>query len=369
MNGSLVVSTRKGLFVLRRGGSGGWSTVVEAFVGEPVTLSLWDERTNTTWAALRHGHFGPKLHHSTDLQTWKSAASPAYPGAVSYYGTPAKGGDTPSVDTIWALESGGADRPGRLWAGTIPGGLFRSDDNGATWNLVQALWDRPERSEWFGGGADEPGIHSVLVDPRDSDHVTVGVSCGGVWQTRDAGETWELTADGMFAAYMPPSRRNDQRIQDPHRIVRCLTAPDVLWSQHHNGIFVSRDDGKTWSSCEGEPSSFGFGVVVHPADPDKAWFVPAVKDDKRVPSDGRFVVSHTADGGKTFELLTDGLPTRAWDIVYRHAFAIDASGDVLAMGSTTGNLWLSADGGRTWTAIDHHLPPIYAVDLCGDCHG
>jgi hypothetical protein len=52
------------------------------------------------------------------------------------------------------------------------------------------------------------------------------------------------------------------------------------------------------------------------------------------------------DGGKNFDILTNGLPQRdAYDIVYRHAMAIDASGTRLAFGSTTGGLWVSEDQG------------------------
>jgi len=41
---------------------------------------------------------------------------------------------------------------------------------------VDKLWSRPERSEWFGGGYDYPGIHSICVDPRNSRHVTIAIS-------------------------------------------------------------------------------------------------------------------------------------------------------------------------------------------------
>ena len=57
--------------------------------------------------------------------------------------------------------------------------------------------DDPLREQWFGGGADHPGIHSVCVDPRDAKHVTVGVSCGGVWSTTDGGRSWQITGHGM----------------------------------------------------------------------------------------------------------------------------------------------------------------------------
>ena len=111
-----------------------------------------------------------------------------------------------------------------------------------------------------------------------------------------------------------------------------------------------------------QPSSFGFAVVVHPRAPDTAWFVPEIKDERRVPRDGRLVVTRTRDAGRSFEVLTRGLPqTHAYDIVYRHALALDASGNWLAMGSTTGGLWVSENQGDSWTEVTHTLPPIYAV--------
>ena len=102
-------------------------------------------------------------------------------------------------------------------------------------------------------------------------------------------------------------------------------------------------------------------MAVHPRDPDTAWFAPAVKDEKRVPVDARFVVSRTRDGGKTFDVLDRGLPAPSYDLVYRHALDVDAGGNVLAMGSTSGSLWISTDSGDSWTPVSAHLPPIYAV--------
>ena len=117
---------------------------------------------------------------------------------------------------------------------------------------------------------------------------------------------------------------DDPAIQDPHLLVQCAKAPDTLWAQHHNGIFLSRDGGVSWREIEGSPSSFGFAVAVHPADPDSAWFVPAVKDECRVPVGGRVVVSRTRDGGATFEELRQGLPQEnAYDLVFRHALDVD----------------------------------------------
>ena len=110
------------------------------------------------------------------------------------------------------------------------------------------------------------------------------------------------------------------------------------------------------------PSSFGFAVAVHPREPDTAWFVPAVKDERRIPVDGKLVVTRTRDGGETFDVLREGLPQRhAYDLVYRHGSAVDDSGDRLAFATTTGGLYVSEDQGDHWLEISHALPPAHAV--------
>ena len=123
------------------------------------------------------------------------------------------------------------------------------------------------------------------------------------------------------------------------------------------------DGGASWNDVPTvQPSVFGFAIAVHPRDPRTAWTVPAIKDEKRVPVDGRLVVARTRDRGASFEVLSDGLPqAAAYDLVYRHGLAIDTSGDRLAMGSTTGGLWTSDDGGERWYALPERLPPIAAV--------
>jgi hypothetical protein len=360
MSDRLYLATRKGLFTAERNRADTWQVVGSAFVGDPVTMLLDDPRDGTLYAALNLGHFGTKLRRSEDRgKTWDEVSAPAFahqtePGDEK--------GDGPSVHQIWELVAGGPGQPGRLWAGTIPGALFKSDDRGDSWSLVESLWDRPERENWFGGGYDDPGIHSICVHPGNHDHLTVGVSCGGVWVSQDGAATWDIRTSGMFAAYMPPERREDPSIQDPHRLAQCRAHPEVLWAQHHNGMFRSADGGLTWSELKGVPSNFGFAVVAHPMDPETAWFVPATKDECRVPVDGKVVVARTRDAGKSFDVLRDGLPQdHAYDLVYRHALDIDPSGKRLVFGSTTGSAWVSENGGERWAPISSHLPPVYQV--------
>lgn len=360
---TLLICTRKGLFVVE--GSGKDARLDRAmFVGDNVVLATVDRRDGAWYAVLDHGHFGVKLHRSEDRgETWTEIAVPAYPPKPEgFVDKDMWGRDREwATKNIWALEPA-LDADGALWCGTMPGGLFRSDDRGASWRLIESLWNHPTRVKWNGGGADHAAIHSICVDPRDPKVVVIAVSSGGVWRTRDAGETWEPHTRGMRSGYVPPEQAEWPEHQDPHRVVQSPSSPEVFWCQHHMGIWRSRDDLATWEQLEAKPSSFGFPVVVHPREPDTAWFVPAHSDQKRAPIDGRVVVTRTRDGGKSFEILDQGLPAKfAYDLVFRHALAIADDGDQLAFGSTTGNLWVTADQGDSWHVVGNHLPPIYAV--------
>lgn len=370
MSDRLFVGTRKGLFTLGRTGSGrngNWKVTDAKFLGDPVSIVLPDSRDGAVYAALGHGHFGVKLHCSRDGRPFEEIGVPQYPPLAEGEEPakcPARGIPIPNaLELIWALEAGGADQSGVLWCGTLPGGLFLSRDGGKTWELIRSLWDDPRRREWFGGGMDYPGIHSICVHPKNSNHVTVGISCGGVWMTTDCGKTWECRANGMYAEYMPPERRFDPNIQDPHRLVQCPARPECYWTQHHNGIFRTTDDAANWSDVPAaKPSTFGFAVAVHPRDPETAWFVPATSDQLRIPVDGKVVVSRTRDGGKSFDVLRNGLPQdHAYDLTFRHALDVDATGDRLAFGTTTGSLWVSEDQGDHWQCVTTHLPPVYCV--------
>lgn len=365
MPDKLRVATRKGLFTVVRKKS--WEIAGVDFLGDNCSAVLDHPHNGTCFVALDHGHFGVKLHRSTDGGgSWHEIDAPMYP--------PKATGEEDWVDMhgrtipdslllIWCLEADHPSRPDGLWCGTVPGGLFYSPDRGDSWRLVEGLWNHPLRRRWFGGGMDYPGIHSVCVDPTDAGRVRIAVSCGGVWASPDAGDTWNCLGQGWRAEFMPPDQAGDPAIQDVHRLAQCRAAPQSLWAQHHNGIFRSVDGGEHWTEIENvKPSAFGFAAVAHPADADTAWFVPEIKDERRVPAEGKLVVNRTTDGGRSFKTLTRGLPQQhAYDLVYRHGLDIDAGGERLAMGSTTGSVFVSEDAGDSWACVSAHLPPVYAL--------
>lgn len=355
------VATRKGLFELSRTGRG-WDIARVSFVGDPVTAVLPPDRADPVRpmiAALNLGHFGVKCHASDDAGArWHEIDTPAYPAQ------PEGSRDDVAwkLAQIWTLAASGPT----IWAGTLPGGLFRSTD-ASRWSLNDALWREPSRRKWFGGGYDVPGIHSILEIPDGGaaagTALIVGVSCGGVWASVDDGASWSPRARGMRASYMPPEAAEDEVVQDPHRLAVCAADPRRLWCQHHDGIWRSDDGATSWQRvASAADGGFGFAVAADPRDPRRAWFVPAEADQRRIPAGGALVVMRTDDDGRSFRRLTAGLPqSNCYDLVYRHGLSVSDDGVSLLMGSTTGGVWSSDDAGDSWQPLDARLPPVYAV--------
>ena len=361
MRHHLLVGTRKGLVIYERD-SNGWRVQSEHFAGIPVSYACEDTRNGTLWALLDHGHWGTKLHRSTDKgNTWEELPAPKYPEGA----TIPRSDDPATTTYLWYLMHGGVDEPNRLYLGTEPGGLFVSDDGGDTFVLNESLWLHESRDNWMGGGRDYAGTCSIVVDPRDSRHVTIGISVGGVYETRDGGETWGGRNKGLYADYMPNPYA--EYGHDPHFMIAAPSNPDVLWQQNHCGVFRSVDSGANWenisekmeASQEGH-AYFGFPIAVDAHDENVAWIVPAISAEYRVPIDRALCVCRTDDGGKTWQDFREGLPQHnSYDIVFRHA--LDNQKDELAFGTTAGNLYVSGNRGEAWQSIDHNLAVVYSV--------
>ena len=369
-----------------------WHPRPIAHAGIPVCYAARDPRDGKIWSSLDHGHWGPKLSRSRDSgATWEEVMTLKYPkGAryiVKYLPTPDFDPESPAtqpeyadatVYKIWNITFGNANQPGRLYAGTIPGGLFVSDDGGDSWELNRPLWNHESRggdlfagdatseNRWSGTpasidyGVFEPGIHSIIVDPRDPDHVHVAVSSAGVIETTDGGQSWEGRNRGMLMDYLPNPEA--EWGHDPHSVTSCLGQPEHLWQQNHCGVFYSDDGAQNWKkvSMPDVGVHFGFPVAVDANDGRTAWVVPARADSERMAIDGGLCVARTTDGGQSWRSFRKGLPQdKAYDIVLRHS--LDISGACLCFGSTTGNVYLSEDPGETWQCLGNNLPPIYSV--------
>ncbi len=384
MSDRILVGTRKGTFLVAKSG-GRWRPRLAGHAGSGVNYAARDAHTGTLWALLGHGHWGAKLSRSTDGgDTWADAPQIKYPAGARHYLPPpptetGPGEGAPALKPatllkLWTLAFGPR---GRVYVGTIPGGLFVSEDGGETFELNRGLWDHESRggdlfagpgngtTKWYGTPASEgefaPGIHSIVTDPRDPDRLLVGVSTAGVLETRDGGKTWSTRNRGLLMDYGPDPTA-EWAGHDPHFVVRCEGQPDHVWQQNHCGVFHSDDGAATWRKVSHPDAGvhFGFPVAVDAKDGLTAWLVPGKADMQRMAIDGGLFVARTKDGGRTWEPLRKGLPQEdAYDVVLRHA--LDNRGDLLAFGSTTGNLYVSDDRGESWQTVANNLPPVYSV--------
>ena len=152
---------------------------------------------------------------------------------------------------------------------------------------------------------------------------------------------------------------------DPRDPDTCYVAAlGHLWGANdERGVYKTDDGGASWDLVlKIDEKTGACDVLIDPHDPDTAWFIPGVRDQLRYPRDGQLVVTRTADAGKSFDVLTNGLPQQhAYDLIFRHAFDIDGDGERLAFGSTTGNFWISETRGENWQLISSTLPPVYCV--------
>lgn len=364
----ILVATRKGAWLFHGDASRTrWRIDGPHFLGHIVSHMVLDPRDGRTLlAAVSTGHLGPTLFRSFDLgKTWTEASRPpAFAQAADDTGR--------AVNHTFWLTPCHANEPNAWYAGTSPQGLFRSDDGGDTWTPFSCINDDPQYRKWMGtvqdGTPDGPKLHSVIVDPRDPAHLYFAMSGGGVHESLDGGRTFAPLLDGLDVVEgFEPS---DPTFHDPHCVRMCPTHPDRLYQQNHCGIYrIDRPDDRWVRIGRHMPAAvgdIGFPIVLHPRDPDTAWVFPMDGRDvwPRTSPDGRPSVHATRDGGETWHRLDAGLPgDQAWWTVKRQAMCADTLDPVgLAFGTTSGEVWGSADEGHHWTCIARHLPEVYAVE-------
>ena len=381
----LLVGTRKGAWVLV-GDAERRRFRVEGphFLGCIVNHVVLDPRDRRTLlASAKTGHLGPTIYHSNDLgRTWTEATRPpAFPkvpdadsgAANGPTGTPAM--KPRAVDANFWLTPGHISQPEVWWAGTVPHGLFRSHDGGATWDGIDGFNRNPAGVSWDAPGffatPDGAITHSVLIDPRDADHMYVGMSIGGLFETRDGGVHWSPLNRGVAADFLP-----DPTVpygHDPHCVALHPKNPDRLYQANHCGTYRLDRPGETWERIGGnmpkEIGDIGFPIVLHPRDPDTAWVFPMDGTTvwPRTSPGGRPALYRTRDAGATWERQDGGLPkAQAWFTVKRQAMTADAGDPVgLYFGTTSGEIWGSTDEGRTWRPILSHLPQILSIVAAG----
>jgi len=351
------IGTTKGLFTLRADRDRErFRLTGPTFPGEEVYATCIDTRGGSPrlYAASVSNHWGPVLRRSHDGGvTWDEdeRAALAFPTSTGA-----------ALARIWQLTPGPASEPDVLYAGVEPAALFRSDDGGRTFSLVQGLWDHPHRERWEPGGGGLC-LHTVLVHPHDPQRLLIAVSAAGVYLSDDGGGTWRASNAGITVGFHPgnPVLEFGQCV---HKVARDAGDPERLYLQHHGGIYRSDDGGGTWRPMTGIAGmDFGFPVVAHPARPGTAFLLPLESDEYRCTPGGACTVWRTEDAGESWQPLTSGLPQRdAHLTVLRDAFTTDGAEPAgLYFGTRSGEVYGSTDAGDTWQLLAEHLPPVLCV--------
>jgi hypothetical protein len=113
------------------------------------------------------------------------------------------------------------------------------------------------------------------------------------------------------------------------------------------------------------PTDFGFVIDVHAHEPETIFVVPIKSDSEHYPPDGCLRVYRSRSGGEEWEALDKGLPQKDCYVnVLRDAMAVDRLDSCgVYFGTTGGQVYVSPDGGDSWSAIVHDLPAVVSVEV------
>ncbi|PWT75661.1 MAG: glycosyl hydrolase [Chloroflexi bacterium] len=351
----LLVGTKRGLFLLSSGDRETWTCESPSLGGRRIYSAVLDQRAGTRIFAAENGDFfGTFLRYSDDLgSTWHEPAQ-----GIAF--SPESGR---SLTNIWTIVPGRPEHPGVVYAGVDPASLWMSSDGGETWAINTGLESHPTRSTW------EPGagglcLHTIIPDYSNPSRMWIGISAVGCMRTDDGGDGWTFANRNTRAGFQP--NIYPEYGQCVHRIIQHPTSPDTLYQQNHCGIYKSVNAGEDWMDIQHNlPSEFGFPIALDARHPDTIYTV--VEDGEARRNVGEhFSVYRTKNGGEEWESLTTGLPSGPEVVlgVLRHGLCTDASDPCgVYLGTNTGQLFASSDGGDHWRLIADFLPSIYSVSV------
>ena len=341
----LGIGTLKGAWFARSNDEGSWEISGPMLKGwEVSTLSV--ASNGDILAATASSWYGAAIHRSSDLKTWAQVVDgPAYESDM----------DRP-LKRVWTMQTIG----GLIYAGVADAGLFSSTDDAASWQLVDGLTNHPSAGDWspgLGGLA----LHRIVSDGADPNHLWVAISAVGVFESRDAGQSWDLRNSGVPAA--APSDGFDIGYC-VHNLVNDPNDANVLWRQDHRGVFRTSDGGRRWDRIQNGVPGAGFGFpIVRDPNSGALFIVPLESDEYRMPVDGHLCVYRSTDGGESWHATSGGLPAEPTHTgVLRDSMAVDGNGGVY-FGTTGGEVWHSADIGENWRRLPITLPRVTSVQV------
>lgn len=144
----------------------------------------------------------------------------------------------------------------------------------------------------------------------------------------------------------------------------------MIYQQNHCGIYRIERPARRWErvghNMPSDVGDIGFPISVHPRQVGTAWVFPMDGTDvwPRTSPDGRPSLYRTRDAGRSWQRLDRGLPAEnAFYTVLRQGLSVDAHDPLgVYFGTTSGEVWASANEGDDWTCVAQHLPQILSVE-------
>ena len=380
----VLVGTRKGAFILESDGKREkWDVSGPHFAGwEMYHLKGSPADPNRIYASQTSGWYGQLIQRSDDGgKTWHQPGTPPAPGppkAASnkfVYDTSAGTGKPLTTHQwydgtqrpwefkrVWHLEPSLTD-PDAVYAGVEDAALFRSTDGGENWQELAGLRGHGTGPKWQ-PGAGGMCLHTIILDPSNSNRIFIAISAAGAFRTDDGGKTWKPINRGLHSLYIPdPTAEVGHCV---HHIAMHRSRPNVLFMQKHWDVMRSNDAGESWQEVSGNlPTDFGFVIDVHTHEPETIYVVPIKSDSEHFVPDGKLRVFRSRTGGNEWEALTKGLPqSNCYVNVLRDAMAVDSLDSCgVYFGTTGGQVYVSSDAGDHWTPIVRDLPAVLSVEV------
>src|SRR6187200_3004175 len=244
--------------------------------------------------------------------------------------------------------------------------VWRSADLGETWAPYSMLAGQPGSEDWDDPSNQPPGhlgISAITADEKDPARVWAIVQGMSLFETTDDGKTWTPRNRGLRSDW---PREHEEVGFCVHKFVRSPTDAQRMYQQNHVGMHRSDDAGATWTEItEGLPTEFGFAAAAHPHDRDTFHVIPLDPGHGRTMPDGQAAVWRTKDAGSSWERLANGLPQENAHLgVLREGMTGDTYDTPgYYFGTSTGQVYASADDGEHWSEIASYLPAISSVEV------
>ncbi len=271
-------------------------------------------------------------------------------------------GDGRKVSKVSTLARAGD----RLLVGVEAPGIFESRDNGETFSLLSTLSGQHGSEAWDDPASQPPGhlgISGFVTDPDDSDNFFAIVQGVGAFETEDGGSSWTPRNQGLRRDW---PRRTTRTSASASTSSSAPPTRSACTSRTTSACTARTTRGKSWTEItEGLPGDFGFAAAVHPHDTETFYVIPVDGGHGRTMHDGKATVWRTRDAGSSWQPLRDGLPQVDAHLgVLRQGMTIDKHDTPgVYFGTSTGQVFASADEGETWSEIASYLPSISSVDV------